>query len=101
MTLIGLLSALIVEHITLYMVLLGVGGLYYAFKKNPLKRNAIIGFLTGTVIGAVMMFRDPSYFEALAGNNRERHLAFGQKIFNQLTETYTGKMYRYVFHQNF
>lgn len=100
MAVLGLLSALVVEHITLYLLLLGIFGLIYVIKKQPLNRKGMVGFLIGVVVGAILMFRDPSYLEAFTGDNSNRNLALGQKILDQLVQTYTDRMYRYVFHQN-
>lgn len=100
MAVLGVLSALVVEHITLYLLLLGIFGLVYVIKKQPMKRSGMIGFLIGVIFGAILMFRDPSYLEAFTGNNFNRKLALGQKVMDQLVQTYTDRMYRYVFHQN-
>ncbi|WP_054665117.1 DUF6056 family protein [Lacticaseibacillus camelliae] len=96
----GFVSALIVEHITLYLLLFGICAWIYLKRAHSNKASTVLAFLVGIVLGAIRMFTDPSYLAAFAGKNDQRHLALGQRIIAQIRDTYTQRMYRYVFHEN-
>jgi hypothetical protein len=96
----GVVGALFVEHVTLYLLGFGVVGIIICAINRSRKLRGMIAFTIGTSIGAFRMFSDPSYLAAFAGNNRHRHLSFGQELIKQLTATYTQRMSKYLFEEN-
>ncbi|WP_270235549.1 DUF6056 family protein [Lacticaseibacillus suilingensis] len=100
MAVLGFASALIVEHITLYILLLGTSATIYLFRRRSPQRWTLLCYLIGSIVGAFRMFMDPSYLDAFLGKNDQRHLAFGKRIFDQIVKTYSGQMYHYLFQDN-
>ncbi|MFC0423536.1 DUF6056 family protein [Lactiplantibacillus plajomi] len=94
----GLASALIIEHVTFYLVLLSLGASIY-FRRSPAKQRVNFSYLTGLLIGSVLMFSNPVYVQIFSGHNSLRHTA-QNGVLQQALTMYTNQMAKYVFQQN-
>lgn len=69
MLLMGVCGALFVETVTIGNIVLAAAVVIYHYKRFHTCQLALIGFLVGAVIGAVLMFIDPVYFDVFGGTD--------------------------------
>ena len=72
MFVLGFVSSLIVEHITLYSVVLAIFVLVYAIVKFKKVYASFVSYLAGTVGGTVLMFSNSVYHSVVSGNDGYR-----------------------------
>lgn len=72
MFVLGFVSSLIVEHITLYSVVLAIFVLVYAIVKFKKVYASFVSYLAGTVGGTVLMFSNSVYHNVVSGNDSYR-----------------------------
>jgi hypothetical protein len=68
----GFASSLIVEHITLYSIVLAIFVLVYAIIKFKKVYVQFVSYLAGTVIGTALMFSNSVYHNVVIGNDGYR-----------------------------
>ncbi len=100
MFILGITSCLIIENITIYSVVLGIGAIVYFLVINKSQLPSIIAYTLGTVLGAITMFSNPIYVSALSGKDNFRHVAFGVQMWNTIVKIYSTSMYKFVFQEN-
>lgn len=100
--LIGVSSALFVEHITLYSVLVGIGATVYVYWSKRGSVRYVGSFATGALVGAVIMFSNSAYRAILGGTYAQsnRNVNADTGIISKAITTYTTDMYRYLFQEN-
>lgn len=94
----GLSSALIIEHVTFYLWCLSLGSVFY-LRKNRTKLHLDFSYILGLIIGSLIMFLNPVYIRIFTGQDSFRHTA-DHGIINQAITMYTNQMSKYVFQQN-
>lgn len=65
----GFASALLVEHFTIYCIVIAIGAMIYAKVNKQKLRRKNISYLAGLTAGAVVMFSNTAYRRILAGND--------------------------------
>lgn len=94
----GLLSALVIEHVTFYLWCLALGSIFY-LNKNRKKLLLNCSYILGLVIGSAVMFLNPVYIRIFTGQDSFRHTA-DNGLIHQAINMYTNQMAKYVFQQN-
>jgi len=94
----GLISALIIEHVTIYLLCLSAGSLVY-LRKQGFKSHLNWSYFIGLIIGSLTMFLNPSYIRIFTGHDTLRHTAQNGLIDQGLT-MYTNQMAKFIFQQN-
>ncbi len=89
----GFIGSLIMEHITIYNVVLGVGVVVYtliAYRKTAV---AHLAYLAGAVAGAVYMFSNTAYHTIAQNQDGYRQMAEGG-VLNRAFENYVNQIAR-------
>lgn len=97
---VGIVSSLIVENVTIYSLLLAIVAIVYFVKTNKSQLIGLYAYTAGTLMGAILMFSNPIYKTELTGNSSFRHVAFGTAMWTKVSQIYTSAMYKYVFQEN-
>ncbi|MDY1543344.1 DUF6056 family protein [Lactiplantibacillus pentosus] len=98
MFVLGVASALIIEHVTFYLLCLSLMAFLYLRKsRRQLRLN--VAYFSGIVVGGLIMFLNPSYVRVFTGHDTLRHTAHNG-LFSQAITMYTNQMAKYVFQQN-
>lgn len=99
--LLGIANTLLVEHISIYNVVLSifvVALVFFKFKKVLIQH---IGYLIGTVIGTVWMFSSPVYHSVATGEDFYRTVPSGVLgIIKQALTNYFGTIYQEFYMNN-
>ena len=67
--LLGYLSAMVVEHVTIMQIILGIGIACYAWIKKDKSRIMCCFYPVGSILGAATMFSNGCYAAAAAGTD--------------------------------
>lgn len=94
----GIISALIIEHVTIYLLLLSFGSYIY-LRKDQRKQKINAFYTVGLVLGSILMFSNPIYTRIFTGHDSFRHTA-NDNLLQQTINTYANQMAKYVFQQN-
>lgn len=78
MLLLGFLTALIVEHITLLCVIMGIYVIVFNFVRNKKIELVHLAYSVGTIIGAITMFSNSVYTAIGNGNDAYRSVGAGE-----------------------
>lgn len=73
--LLGYLSAMIVEHITIMQIIVGMGIVFWTWIKKWRHKSIYIFYLLGSVLGTITMFSNECYASAVAGTDGYRSIA--------------------------
>ncbi|WP_455493252.1 DUF6056 family protein [Eubacterium sp.] len=71
-SLLGFASALIVEHVTIYSVLLAIFVIIYSFIKFKKVHISFVSYFVGTIAGTALMFSNSVYHSVVEGNDEYR-----------------------------
>lgn len=82
--LLGLVNTLIVEHVTLYNLLLALVLVCWVFKSDRRLLAPYLGYLCGCVLGACWMFSNAAYHNILSGSDTYRRVDIVNMIRNML-----------------
>ncbi|MFD1429532.1 DUF6056 family protein [Lacticaseibacillus mingshuiensis] len=96
----GVVSALNVENITFYGVLLAIAVCWFLRHRSLRRRAGAIGYLVGMGIGAFAMFDNQAYIQIFTGNYAVRQTTLGGHLISDAIMLYTTQMYKYIFQQN-
>lgn len=94
----GVVSALTIEHITIYLLFLSFGSYFY-LRKDRRKQKINAFYTTGLVLGSIIMFTNPIYTRIFTGHDSFRHTA-NNNLLQQTINTYANQMAKYIFQQN-
>ncbi|MDR1018172.1 MAG: DUF6056 family protein [Lachnospiraceae bacterium] len=83
---IGLLGCLILENISIYNVILGLGIIVYDKKNIRQVKKTNIAFLFGSIIGTVVMFSNSSYRAIQSGQDSYRTIGNSTTIFQRIVD---------------
>lgn len=86
--LLGLSSALIVEHLTIYNVILGIYTLLFTFIKYKKIYVQHLAYLAGSAIGTIIMFRNGAYHAVASGNDTYRTISTDSGIWGRISENF-------------
>lgn len=87
----GYLSAMIVEHVTIMQIVLGMGMAFWAWRKNANAKILYFFYPLGSVLGAITMFSNGCYAAAVAGTDFYRSVPTNIKaLYERLCEQYFG-----------
>lgn len=85
LAILGIGSALIVEHLTIYNVLLGCYAIIFTWIKYRKICIQHIFYLIGTVSGAILMFSNGAYHTIAQGNDTYRSISTDSGIFERIS----------------
>lgn len=91
--LLGFANSLIVEHITLYSVILAAGLCVYSLATDKRNIAQYAAYFTGAAAGAAVMFSNSVYHNISAGNDDYRSMAGTSSIINRAYSNYTDTIY--------
>ncbi len=85
----GFISALFIENLTIYNIILGTVIIIYSYKKYKKVANFNVSYLSGAVMGALLMFSNGTYQNVIEGTDSYRTIETGiLNIFSRLSENY-------------
>lgn len=70
----GIFNSLFVEHVTIYNVLLSIYLAMYSFIFDKDKKGYFIAYLTGSILGGILMFSNPIYLSSFKGEDDYRSI---------------------------
>ena len=98
--LIGFVGALFIENITIYVCIVALFTCIYEFVKTKKVKFHNIGYLIGSVAGAICMFTNGAYHAISNGGDQYRAIEQGNIIIRCL-KTYLKELDRHIFYHNF
>lgn len=85
----GFISALFIENLTIYNIVLGTAIIIYSYKKYKKVANFNVSYLSGAVMGALLMFSNGTYKNVIDGTDSYRTIETGiLSIFKRISENY-------------
>ncbi len=93
--LIGIVSALFVEHVTLYVLVLSLFSNIYYFIKNKKVNLSLALYFVGIMIGAFIMFSNSAYSNISSGSDTYRSIGIANFINSSITSYFT-MIYKYL-----
>ncbi len=97
--LLGFITTLFVEHITLYTVCLSIFAVGYAFFKLKKIYGTQIAYLIGSISGTILMFSNSAYSSVAAGNDGYRSLGLSSFIDSSI-KSYFDTIYKELVFNN-
>lgn len=91
----GFVSGLIVEHLTIYNVVLGAGVIVYTILAHRKVLIAHVAYLAGSVAGAVYMFSNTAYHTIAQNQDGYRQMAEGGVI-SRAVENYVQQIAKHL-----
>lgn len=85
LAILGVCNALIVEHLTIYNVLLGCYAIAFTFMKYRKICIQHVSYLVGTVAGTIIMFSNGAYHTIAQGDDTYRSIAADSGIFERIS----------------
>ena len=101
--LLGFISSLFVENITLYNIMISIIIIVYSYKKYKRVSNFNFSYLIGSILGAIVMFSNGAYRNVVNNTDNYRTIAKGFKgIILRIKDNYFGVIYyRLIFNNLF
>ena len=81
-------NTLIVEHLTIYNVMLGVYAVAFTFFKYKKICIQHLSYLAGTIAGTIIMFSNGAYHAAASGTDTYRTISANSSIFKRIAENF-------------
>lgn len=88
LAILGFGNALIVEHLTIYNVILGIYVIIFTFIKYKKMCLQHFAYLAGTVIGTIIMFSNGAYHAAASGTDSYRTISTDTGILSRISENF-------------
>lgn len=85
LAILGLCNALIVEHLTIYNVILGIYAIVFTYIKYRKIYIQHISYLVGVVLGTIIMFSNGAYHNIAQGNDTYRSISTDSGIIERIT----------------
>lgn len=95
----GIVSTLFMEHLTIYCLILSVLSFFYSYKKNKKQLPTTLYYLIGVIIGSITMFSNGAYHNIAIGTDWYRHIPNENIIMYMLVKYFT-MIYKYLFFKN-
>ncbi|MGG3272400.1 DUF6056 family protein [Priestia aryabhattai] len=98
--LLGLITPLIVEHVTLFALYTGFLVIVYTYLKH--KKHYLVhwAYFISTIIGSIVMFTNGAYLRVLSGQDTYRSVKENTGILHRFYSTYKESMYQFLFSEN-
>lgn len=100
----GILTALIVEHVTLFALFTSGYVIVYTYVKHKKFLAFHIAYLASLLFGSLIMFSNGAYWNVLSGNDSYRTIRNEAKentdLINRVYDVYSGSMHKYLFLDN-
>lgn len=100
----GIVTQLIVEHVTLFAVFTAFFVIFYTFYKHKTFYSVHISYLLATIIGAFIMFSNSAYLSVFSGTDSYRTIkdstTGSSNLLQRIYNTYSDNMYQYLFLEN-
>ena len=84
----GFLNALLIEHLTIYNILLGIYVVVFAFIRYRKVFLAHIAYLIGGILGAAWMFSNSAYAKFSKSQDPDRNIKMGGGFIKRITDNY-------------
>lgn len=97
----GLVTTLIVEHVTLFAVFTGAVVIIYTYFKHKRHYFTHWAYFISTIIGSAIMFTNGAYLKILNGEDSYRSVRENTGIIGRFYTTYKESMNQYLFIENF
>lgn len=98
---IGFISALFVEHVTLYLLVLSLGSIIYYFIKNKKLNISLLLYFIGAILGTILMFSNSAYSNIQSGADEYRTMETGNFITNSINSFFNTIYKELVFNNYF
>lgn len=95
----GLLTQLLVEHITLFSIYSAILVIIYAKIKFHRFFKLHITYLIASIVGAVIMFSNSAYMQIIFGKDDYREIS-NKSLIEKTVQIYSGSMHRLLFENN-
>lgn len=96
----GFITTLYVEHVTIYTVVLSGFVFFYVLTKQRKICPKYLGYFLGTIFGTVLMFSNTAYRSITSGNDGYRSLGISNFI-NSSIKSYFETIYKNLIYNNF
>ncbi len=100
----GILTALIVEHVTLFALFTSGYVIVYTYVKHKKILAFHIAYLASLLFGSLIMFTNGAYWNVLSGNDSYRTIRNEANentgLIHKVYDVYSGNMYQYLFLDN-
>ncbi|GEP85227.1 glucosyltransferase [Staphylococcus piscifermentans] len=98
--LVGVIASLLVEHVTLYLIVIAFGAVIFYFYKFKKLKMVYFVFLIAHCVGAVMMFTNSAYRQVTAGKDHYRSVEQHTSMLGNITHLYLYNITPYFFTTN-
>lgn len=98
--LLSFLSVLFVEHLTLYVLVLGFSSIIYGFIKTRKINWSFVLYLIGGILGTIIMFSNSAYANILKGSDTYRTIGFAS-FFSSSIISYFDTIYKFFIAHNY
>ncbi len=88
LAILGLGNALIVEHLTIYNVILGIYVIVFTYIKYKKCTVSHFAYLAGTVVGTIIMFSNEAYHAVASGKDTYRTISTDSGILSRISENF-------------
>lgn len=93
----GFSTALFIEHVTLYLIVLAIFVIIYKyFKFKKISFSSII-YLVGSILGAILMFSNSAYSSVASGQDSYRSFGLSNFIINSIESYFSTIHYELIF----
>lgn len=99
----GIATTLIVEHVTIYVIVMALYVIIFSFIKFRKFYYLHISYLISVIIGAAIMFSNGAYSKIMNGNDQYRSIdtkAADVGFFQKISDVYSEQMYPFLFSNN-
>ena len=97
----GFLSSLIVEHVTIYLILLVIFLNIYSFIKYKKISKSLVLYGIGVICGAVLMFSNEAYISVINGDDVYRSSGVTGSFIDNVSNAYFKTIYRDFIFNNY
>lgn len=100
MLVLAFVSALFVEHITIYIVVMSIVVILYSFCKFHKVFLVQIGYCVGAILGAVCMFSNGAYRAIASNEDAYRTIEAGDSVFSRMLNNFLDVIGKELFFYN-
>lgn len=97
---IGFITVLFVEHVTLYVLALGIFSVGYHYFKTKKISWSLVLYLMGAIIGTIVMFSNSAYSNISSGQDGYRSIGLSSFITSSI-DSYFTTIYKHLIFNNY
>lgn len=101
---IGILTQLIVEHVTLFSIFTAIWVIIYTYIKHKKIMFFHLSYLASLIIGGIIMFSNGAYWNVLKGTDSYRSVGYEATekmgLFAKIYYVYSERIYKFLFLEN-